>query len=86
MKTDIHHINGKEIVLHIEKISATEAIDVENLPKGLYDSGGFRISAVIDGVPAGMRFYSGNLGSSYWGEKSDDVAREFEKAARMNEN
>lgn len=86
MKTDDHIIvctDGTHTVkLDIFSMDGVEAIDVYGLPADLYDGGGFRIEGFVNGTPAGTRFYSGLLGSSYWGEESGTVAREFLAGAR----
>lgn len=88
MKTKIHNINcfdgSHEIKLDIFRMDHVEAIDVYELPAKLYSSGGYRIEAIINGMPAGTRFYSGNLGSAYYGEDSSAAAREFMADARKN--
>lgn len=84
MKTDYHVIGyeGEEyqVRLDIFTMDQCEAIDVYDLPSDLYSSGGYRIEGFVNGTPAGTRFYSGNLGSDYWGGDSDNVARTFLKA------
>jgi len=86
MKTETHTIHcgdGTHVVkLDIFRMDQVEAIDVYGLPADLYASGGYRIDGFINGTPVGTRFYSGNLGSHYWGAESDNVAREFLAAAR----
>lgn len=86
MKTDNHTITcidgAHEVKLDIFRMDHVEAIDVYDLPADLYSSGGYRIEGFVNGTPAGTLFYSGNLGSSYWGEQSDMVARDFLAAAR----
>ena len=82
MKTAIHLIpaNGvdHEIRLDIAAMDAVEAVDVYGLPRDLYHGGGWRIEGFLNGTPVGTQFYSGLLGSSYWGQAdSSAVAREF---------
>lgn len=82
MKTDIHTITSDDGVtyavrLDIFRMSNVEAIDVYDLPADLYHAGGYRIEAIINDLPAGTRFYSGNLGSHYWGDESIEVAHAF---------
>lgn len=88
MKTETHTIDcfdgSYEITLDIFRMDHVEAIDVYDLPADLYSSGGYRIGAIINGIPSGTRFYSGNLGSAYYGEDSADAAREFLAAARKS--
>ncbi len=88
MKTETHVIDcidGKHVVtLDIFQMDMVEAVDVYDLPADLYAAGGWRIEGAINDTPAGTRFYSGNLGSGYFGGESGDVAREFLADARRN--
>ncbi len=88
MKTETHTIQcadgTHEVRLDIFYMDAIEAIDVYELPADLYKNGGWRIEGFINNIPAGTRFYSRNLGSTYYGENSDLTAREFLTAARKN--
>lgn len=81
MKTATHTFNtvhGQVTVqIDIFDMDAVEAIDVYELPADLYSSGGYRIEGVVNGVPRGTRFYSGLLGSSYYGEGTEEAARDF---------
>jgi len=82
MKTDLHLIpvNGvsHEIRLDIFSMDGVEATDVYGRPRDLYRDGGWRIDGFFDGTPIGTKFYSGLLGSPYWGQAdSSEVAREF---------
>lgn len=82
MKTAIHLIpaNGvdHEIRLDIAAMDAVEAIDVYGLPRDLYPGGGWRIEGFLDGTPVGTQFYSGLLGSAYYGQDDTQaVARAF---------
>lgn len=90
MKTDHHTITDAgtdyAVQLDIFTMDRVEAIDVYDLPPDLYSSGGWRVEGFINGAPAGTRFYSGNLGSNYWGEESDRVARDFMNDARKAGN
>jgi len=87
MKTDIHRLAAdgidREIRLDIFPMAAVEAVEGYDLPRDLYHDGGWRIEGLLDGVPVGTRFYSGLLGSAYWGQAdSSEVAREFLAAAK----
>ena len=86
MKHDSHTITCTdgvyEVKLDIFRMDHVEAIDVYDLPADLYSSGGYRIEGVINDMPAGTLFYCGNLGSKYWGEGSEMVARDFLAMAR----
>lgn len=88
MKTETHQIKCAdgihEVKLDIFKMDHIEAIDVYELPEDAYSSGGFRIEAFINGGPAGTFFYTGNLGSTYFGHDSGDAARAIVAEARRN--
>lgn len=88
MKTETHGIQcfdgTHEVRLDIFKMDAIEAIDVYDCSPQFFQDGGFRIEGFVNGTPAGTLFFSGNLGSKYWGEDSSDVAREFLAQARQN--
>lgn len=88
MKTEIHNIicsdGTHEVQLDIFKMDGVEAVEAYELPADLFDNGGFRIEALINGTPAGSYFYSGNLGSTYFGEDSTDAARQILAEARRN--
>lgn len=88
MKTETHRIDcidgSHEVQLDIFTMDAVEAVDVYELPANQYNNGGFRIEAMINGTPAGTHFYSGNLGSTYYGEDSSDAARAILAEARRN--
>jgi len=89
MKTAIHIIKcfdgSLEVILDIFKMDRAEAIDVYDQPADLFDGGGWRIEGFINGVPAGTQFYSGLLGSHYWGQDdAEDVARDFVADARRS--
>lgn len=81
MKTVSHTfdtIHGEvSVQLWIFPMSGVEAIDVYELPQNAYSSGGFRIEGAVNGIPRGTHFYSGQLGSLYYGEGTEDAAREF---------
>lgn len=88
MKTESHSIvciDGTYVVqLDIYTMDGVEAVEAYELPSRAYSNGGFRIEALINGMPAGTHFYSGNLGSTYYGDGSDDAAREILAEARRN--
>lgn len=81
MKTATHTFNtirGQVTVqIDIFEMDAVEAIDVYELPADLYSSGGYRIEGFVNGVPRGTRFYTGLLGSSYYGEGTEEAACDF---------
>jgi hypothetical protein len=86
MKTDSHTITcvdgAHQVTLDIFSMDRVEAIDVYDLPSDLYYSGGYRVEGFVNGASCGTRFYSGLLGSGYYGDDSSDVAREFLAEAR----
>lgn len=88
MKTEIHTIKcidgNHEVKLDIFRMDHVEAIDVYNLSAKQYYSGGWRIEGFINNIPAGTLFYSGQLGSHYYGEESCQVARDFLAEARRS--
>ena len=88
MKTETHVINcvdgNHEVKLDIFKMDGVEAVEAYELPARMYSNGGFRIEAMVNGTPAGTHFYSGNLGSAYYGDSSAEAAREILAEARRN--
>lgn len=87
MKTATHTFNtihGEvSVQVDIFTIDAVEAIDVYDLDSRRFSSGGYRIEGFINGTPRGTRFYTGALGSSYYGEDTEDAARDFLAAAHQ---
>lgn len=89
MRNDTHTIQcfdgSHEVKLDIFRMDHVEAIDVYDQPADLYSSGGWRIEGFINGTPAGTQFYSGLLGSHFWGQDdSRDVALDFIADARRD--
>ena len=85
MRSDVHRLLNAEgttvdVRVDIFPMDACEAIDVYGLPRDLYPDGGWRVEGFIDGRPAGTRFYSGGLGSAYYGQAdTEEAARAFLK-------
>ena len=47
--------------------------------------GGWRIEGMVNGTPRGIRFYGrSKLGAAYFGEGTEDAAREFLAAAHQD--
>lgn len=88
MKTETHNIqcvDGQhEVKLDIFVMDGVEAVEAYDLPRHRYSSGGFRIEAMVNGTPAGIFFYTGDLGSTYCGGDSSDAARAILAEARRN--
>jgi len=74
------------VELHVYSLSAVEAIDVYELDARLFDGGGYRIEATVNGVPRGTHFFSNRLGSRYIGDSDDgrDTAVDVMTRARQD--
>ena len=89
MKTASHTFNtvhGAIIVsLDIFTMDAVEAVDVYELDSRRFSSGGYRIEGAVNGTPRGTRYYpNGILGVAYFGEGTEDAAREFLAVAHQD--
>lgn len=72
-------IRGIECVdLEIRRIDAVEAIDVLGLSEKQFHGGGWEVTAVVNGIPAGVAYTNGGLGAIYHGtDDTVDAARHF---------
>ena len=89
MKTASHEfktVHGPVIVdLEIFDMDGVEAIEVYEQNPDWFGLGGWRVEGRINGTPRGTRFYGrSKLGAAYFGEGTEDAAREFLAAAHQD--
>jgi hypothetical protein len=88
MKTASHTFNtvhgNVTVDLDIFVMDWVEAVDVYDLDRFHFGSGGWRVEGKINGTPRGTRFYPNNISSAYVGEDTEDAAREFLAAAHQD--
>jgi hypothetical protein len=89
MKSATHTFNTVHgdvtVELDIFVVDKVEAIDAYDLDQCRFGSGGWRIEGKINGTPRGTRFYAnGTLGAAYFGEGTEDAAREVLAAAHQD--
>ena len=89
MKTASHEfdtVHGKVTVdLEIFDMDAVESVDVYEQDRNWFGLGGWRIEGMVNGTPRGTRFYGrSKLGAAYFGEGTEDAAREFLAAAHQD--
>ena len=59
-------------------MDVAEAVDAYQQDRFFFGTGGYRIEGFVNGVPRGARFYGhGDAGAKYFGEGTEDAARDF---------
>ncbi len=82
MKSAKHQFNTVhgliEVQVYIFDMDKVEAIDIYDQDAKRFSSGGWRIEGFVNGTPRGTHFYpKGMLGTSYFGEGTEDAVRSF---------
>lgn len=72
-------IHGEVVVdIEIFELGALEATEAYDQDPGKFRRGGWRVEGRINGVPRGTKFYwAGLLGQAYFGEGTEDAAKDF---------
>ncbi|MCO5110021.1 MAG: hypothetical protein M9929_04140 [Burkholderiaceae bacterium] len=89
MKTATHQFNTVHglvtVDLEIFDMDAVEAVDVYEQDRNWFGLGGWSIEGMVNGTPRGTRFYGrSKLGAAYFGEGTEDAAREFLASAHQD--